>query len=62
MLEATIKTNPATSLRGLFASPTPTHRASITDPVRIGELLRAIDRYTGRLTTLVDTTRAGSVK
>ena len=52
MLEEKVETNPATSLRGLFASPSPTHRASITDPARIGELLRAIDRYTGRLTTL----------
>ena len=52
MLEEKVESNPATSLRGLFASPTPTHRASITDPARIGELLRAIDRYTGRLTTL----------
>ncbi len=52
MLEEKVETNPVSSLRGLFTSPTPTHRAALTDPVRIGELLRAIDGYTGRLTTL----------
>jgi integrase len=52
LLEEKVESNPVASLRGLFASPTPTHRAALTDPVRIGELLRAIDGYTGRLTTL----------
>lgn len=52
VLEGKIDTDPTTPLRGLFTTPTPTHRASITDPVQIGVLLRAIDGYTGRLTTL----------
>jgi integrase len=52
LLEEKIESNPVASLHGLFASPTPTHRAALTDPVRIGGLLRAIDGYTGRLTTL----------
>lgn len=40
------------SLRGLFTTPDHTHRASITDPAKIGELLRAIDGFTGQLVTL----------
>lgn len=40
------------SLRGLFTTPKPTHRATITDPKQIGELLRAIDGFTGQYVTL----------
>ena len=37
-----------TSLRGLLQPPHIRHRAGITDPRRLGELLRAIDGYAGR--------------
>jgi len=52
VLEGKADTDPTTPLRGLFTTPTPTHRAALTDPVRIGGLLRDIDGFTGRLTTL----------
>jgi integrase len=39
------KRNPAADLRGALPAARTTHFASITDPVRVGELLRAIDRY-----------------
>jgi integrase len=39
-------------LRGLLEPPIVTHLASITDPVAVGALLRAIDGYTGRRTTV----------
>jgi integrase len=52
VLEGKAEIDPTAPLRGLFTTPTPTHRAALTDPMRIGGLLRAIDGYTGRLTTL----------
>lgn len=52
VLEGKAEIDPTAPLRGLFTTPTPTHRAALTDPVKIGGLLRAIDGYTGRLTTL----------
>jgi integrase len=36
------------SLRGLLEPPIMRHRPGITDPARLGELLRAIDGYAGR--------------
>lgn len=39
-------------LRGLLEPPIVTHHASIADPTAVGELLRAIDGYTGRRTTV----------
>jgi integrase len=42
----------STDLRGALASVVTTNRAAITDPQRIGELLRAIDRYRGQAATL----------
>ncbi|MSR08045.1 MAG: DUF4102 domain-containing protein [Gammaproteobacteria bacterium] len=39
--------NPAGDLRGAIPPPPKGHHASITDPKAIGELLRAIDGYTG---------------
>jgi integrase len=39
-------------LRGLLDSPIVTHHASITDPTAVGALLRAIDGYTGKRTTV----------
>ncbi|MDB6046335.1 MAG: integrase, partial [Gammaproteobacteria bacterium] len=35
-------------LRGLLEAPTVEHHAAITDPTRVGALLRDIDAYTGR--------------
>ncbi len=35
-------------LRGLLEAPVVTHRAAIKDPAKVGALLRALDRYTGR--------------
>lgn len=43
--------DPTPSLRGALAPAIPHHHASITDPERIGELLRAIDGYAGDYTT-----------
>lgn len=39
--------DPAADLRGAIPPQKQVHRASISDPVRIGELLRAIDGYDG---------------
>jgi integrase len=39
-------------LRGALATPKRQHRAAITDPQRVGELLRAIDGYSGSFLTL----------
>lgn len=39
--------DPCADLRGALAPVKVKHRAAITDPVKIGELLRAIDGYTG---------------
>jgi integrase len=43
--------NPAASLRGAITPHVAKHFAAILDPVRAGELLRAIDGYTGQPTT-----------
>ena len=52
ILEGRAENDPTASLRGALAPPKVRHHASITDPVRIGELLRAIDGYTGQPVTL----------
>ncbi len=44
--------DPTSALRGALKTAKNRHYASITDPVKVGELLRAIDGYTGQLTTL----------
>jgi integrase len=41
----------AADLVGALAPRTTTHHAAITDPVKVGELLRAIDGYDGQPTT-----------
>src|ERR1700736_834600 len=41
----------AADLRGALAPRTTTHHAAITDPVKVGALLRAIDGYEGQPTT-----------
>lgn len=39
--------DPTRDLKGAIVLPVPEHRAAITDPARLGELLRAIDGYQG---------------
>lgn len=53
VLEGRTHSDITASLRGLFTTPKPTHRATITDPKKIGELLRAIDGFSGQFVTLV---------
>jgi integrase len=43
------KHNPASDLKDALTPVTVKHRAAITDPLRVGELLRAIDGYTGSI-------------
>ncbi|WP_257549271.1 site-specific integrase [Sphingopyxis sp. DBS4] len=45
--------NQAEVLRGALLVPRVTHRAAIVDPRHVGELLRAIDRYSGRPETRI---------
>jgi integrase len=52
VLEGRTHSDITASLRGLFTTPKPTHRATITEPVRIGELLRAIEGFGGQFITL----------
>lgn len=44
--------DPTGALRGALVAPTVTHRAAITDPVRLGALMRAIDGFEGQPTTI----------
>ena len=37
--------DPTRDLKGAVQLPVPEHRAAVTDPVKLGELLRAIDAY-----------------
>lgn len=43
------KHDPTADLKGALTPATVKHRAAITDPTKVGELLRAIDGYTGGL-------------
>jgi len=43
--------DPSSDLKGALATPTTKHMAAITSPIEAGHLLRAIDGYTGTLTT-----------
>jgi integrase len=43
--------NPVADLKGAIASPAERHHAAITDPAMLGGLLRAIEGYTGDVTT-----------
>lgn len=45
------KRNPAADLRGALAPVKSKGRAAITDPARIGDLLRTLDSYSGQLGT-----------
>jgi integrase len=42
-----------TDLKGALVTPRPNHRAAITDATQVGELLRAIDGYSGQPTVTI---------
>ncbi len=46
-----VERDPTGDLRGALSPPKGKHRASITEPRRVGELLRAIDTYQGHFIT-----------
>lgn len=48
---ARLKSDPTRDLKGALRTPDTKHRAAILDPVKLGELLRAIDGYGGHYTT-----------
>ena len=45
---ARLPSDPTRDLRGALTTPSVTHYGAIIDPERVGELLRAIDGYTGQ--------------
>jgi integrase len=45
---ARLRSDPTRDLRGALTAPTVTHYGAITEPKRVGELLRAIDGYEGQ--------------
>jgi len=51
VLEGLAENDPTSSLRGALKSPKSKHHAAVTDPLRIGELLRAIDGFLGQPVT-----------
>jgi integrase len=51
MATARTNTDPTTALKGALPPVKSSHHASITDPKKIGPLLRAIDGYDGNYTT-----------
>lgn len=52
ILEGKLELDPTGSLRGVLKAPRNRHHAAISEPARIGELLRAIDGFTGQPVTL----------
>lgn len=52
ILEGITDNDPTSSLRGALKSPKVKHHAAIVDPAKVGELLRAIDGFTGQYVTL----------
>ncbi|MBA2078575.1 integrase arm-type DNA-binding domain-containing protein [Rhodanobacter sp. PCA2] len=52
ILEGRAEVDPTASLRGALKPPRNKHHAAITDPAKIGELLRAIDGFSGQYVTL----------
>lgn len=52
ILEGKIDTDPTNALRGAIKRVKHTHHAAITDPAKIGKLLRDIDGFTGQPVTL----------
>lgn len=51
IIEGKAETDPTASLRGALKTPKTRHHATITEPKAIGELLRAIDGFTGHYVT-----------
>lgn len=51
ILEGRTDTDPTASLRGALKTPIVKHHAAITDPKKMGELLRAIEGFTGQFVT-----------
>jgi integrase len=51
IVTARAERNPAADLRGALAPVKQKHHASITDPIEVGKLLRAIDSYEGHFVT-----------
>lgn len=51
VLEGKAETDPTATLRGALKAPRNRHHAAITDPARMGELLRAIEGFSGQPTT-----------
>lgn len=51
ILTGRAESDPTVALRGAIKAPHVKHHAAITDPKRIGELLRAIDGYSGQPAT-----------
>lgn len=49
---ARLSSDPTRDLRGVLTSPNVTHYGAITDPTRVGQLLRAIDGYDGQGITI----------
>lgn len=52
ILEGKAEIDPTASLRGALKTPKNKHHAAVTDPAKIGELLRAIDGFSGQPVTL----------
>jgi integrase len=52
ILEGKLEIDPTGSLRGVLKAPRNRHHASLSEPSRIGELLRAIDGFAGQPVTL----------
>jgi integrase len=52
VLEGIVDADPTSALRGALKSPKEKHHAAVTDPQRIGELLRSIDGFSGQFVTL----------
>jgi len=52
IMEGQAESDPTTSLRGALKPPVVKHHAAITEPARIGDLLRAIDGFVGQPETM----------
>ncbi len=50
------ESDPTFALKGALIRPQVTHRAAITDPVKLGGLLRAIDAFQGQTVTRLSLT------
>jgi integrase len=51
VLEGWVDSDPTASLRGALKAPKVKHHAAIVEPKKVGELLRAIDGFTGQFVT-----------